>query len=174
MKREADSKELNDRPFKKQKIDIWEQVQTKLESKTKNVDGHLIWHEDIVDNKYASLTIDGKTLKVYAWVYFLKKKSLDRPKDTKFRKLCNQDNCISHFLLQSLYLTSVTQMTEDDFKLAWKLINDGSEESDADPKNSELKTKCRLWLGNKSLAHYGMVKFMEKNYCCFETVYYVV
>lgn len=160
MKRNADSEEINDHPLKKQKLDFWDQVEAKIQSKTKIEDGHVVCIKEIKHNKYPIFTFDGKILPIYAWYYFSQKKSLERSEDTKFRKWCHQENCISHFLLQSLYLTSVLQMTENDYKLAWKLIYDGSEESDIDPGNVELKTKCRLWTGDKDEKGYGYVKFM--------------
>lgn len=163
MKRKSEQ-EISGPVEKKQKIDIWETINQIVNQETINSNGHIVLKSGLLTHGICpKKKINGKLLPLYTWYYALQKKNVDIVKSGRFKKLCDQHACISHYAIQTKGISSVLDMTEDDYKFAWKQYNENSKESDIDTGNLELKTKCQLWIGHVHKSGYGEIRFLKKN-----------
>lgn len=158
MKRKSEI-DLDNRRPKKVKVDIWKQIEEKLLSQTKKQGEHVIWEGKMSKHGgWLTMSFDKKIKPIFDWYYRWSTKTIDpNPSKSRYKKICDEKNCLSHFILTTQKLTSVTEMSPDDYINICEQINQNSEWSDLPTGNPELKTKCRLWTAAK-MGNYGSMK----------------
>lgn len=156
--------ETNSRPEKKQKVDLWEQVQHYFDRNTEAVGDHVIWTGYVPKfSKFPILNFSvGKKHSAHRWYYYLKHKSHDQPENTRLESICDEKMCLSHYYARNLDVKSFEEMTEDDCIILASFIKKHCQEMTTPPSNSELKSNCQIWTGTKNNGGYGTMKLFGK------------
>lgn len=158
MKRKNENDD-GEKIIKKRKTNItqdkWQRVNSYINENTV-IDGeHLLWKSE----ETKRLRIEKREHLVSVWYYLQNHRDYVLQKGTRMFKSCNEEKCISHYLPSRVNITSVNDMTPEEYFLASFHLDNTSVISDIDPGNKNLTTKCRI--STRSCIWFDMVYWTE-------------
>lgn len=146
----------------------WKIMEGKFSEKTVKTGDHTKW-----TSKHIDIMCNGKKLPAYSWFHALQLKMFINMKGRKWEKLCDEKNCISHYVPRQITISSVPEMDEYDYLYVIHKIERDSMEIDGipNPNIPTLTSKCRIWQKEKTDGGYGHISIFNKKKMAAQVVW---